>query len=117
MAIGTALPHDWQPANGDREYGHTVLHMTDCQIDDMAEDMRLWALANANRQIARKADWSATFKGWMRRQRGRSNGKAQTANGGKVGFSGIAARIRYGRPADEAADRPPPEDLEPINRR
>ena len=45
------------------------------------------------------------------------NGKAQAASSSKVGFSGIAARIRYGRPADEAADRPPPEDLEPINRR
>ena len=30
--------------------------------------MRLWAFANANRAVARKADWSATFKGWMRRE-------------------------------------------------
>jgi hypothetical protein len=42
--------------------------------------------------------------------RGGENGK--TTNG-KVGFSGIAARIRHG----ELSRGQPPEDLEPINRR
>lgn len=68
MATGSAIPKDWEPSNGDREYGHTILHLSDHQIDEMATDMKLWAGANSNRQIARKADWSLTFMGWMRRE-------------------------------------------------
>jgi hypothetical protein len=33
----------------------------------------------------------------------------------KVGFAGLAARLRHGR-AEQETDRPAPEDLEPINR-
>src|ERR1700723_3718914 len=67
-----------------------MLNLTDSQIDDMAEDMRLWAGANANRQIARKANWSMAFKSWMRREaakQGKINGtgtSAVTAAGQRV---------------------------------
>lgn len=77
---GLSLPEDWQPTNLEREYGHG-LGLSDTEIDDMAEDMRLWAGANEHRQNARKAGmkgWSMAFKGWMRRgiksNRGPNNG-------------------------------------------
>jgi hypothetical protein len=62
---GTTLPADWAPSQADEAYG-IDLGLTRQQIWDCAEDMRLWAFGNANRAVARKADWSATFKGWMR---------------------------------------------------
>jgi hypothetical protein len=67
------------------------------------------------------SDWEAGFRTWVRneikfsRNRGISNGKAQAPGGGKIGFSGIAARIRHGRPDDELSRGQPPEDLEPFN--
>lgn len=72
-SVGCAIPENWEPTNDDREYGHR-LRLSDLQIDAMAEDMRLWAGANANRQIARKANWSLAFKGWMRRESKRNSG-------------------------------------------
>jgi hypothetical protein len=64
---GHRLPPDWAPSQDDELYGEQ-LGFTRAQIWDMAEDMRLWAGANANREIGRKADWHLTFLGWMRRQ-------------------------------------------------
>lgn len=63
---GKSIDEDWKPSESDFEYGEE-LGLDRQQISKMAEDMRLWALANKNRAIARKADWSLTFKGWMRR--------------------------------------------------
>ena len=63
---GHTLPPDWQPTDNDVMYGLS-LGLTSDMIMDAAESMRLWAEANANRQIARKANWSAAFKGWLRR--------------------------------------------------
>jgi hypothetical protein len=65
-ARGISLRPDWKP---------TEKHLTQAQdlgldrlaVERMAEDMRVWAVANRNRAIARKADWDATFLGWMRR--------------------------------------------------
>ena len=80
---GIALPIDWRPSPDELIYGHD-LGFNDKAIDGMAEDMRLWARANANRAVGRKADWSSTFKGWMRREadkrkpRGRMTGGART---------------------------------------
>jgi hypothetical protein len=91
---GTSLSEHWQPTNDDREYGHRILHLTDSQIDDMAEDMRLWAGANANRQIARKSNWSMAFKGWMRRkakQQGATNGHRNGSAGAAAGRLAAAA--------------------------
>ena len=84
-----ALPVDWKPSPDELAYG-AELGLTEAAMNGMAEDMRLWARANANRAVGRKADWSSTFKGWMRREaakRGGSNGKQfsgqrpQTAEG------------------------------------
>jgi hypothetical protein len=71
---GTVLPDDWQPSDSDRIYG-LALKFTEQQISEMAEDMKLWAGANANRQIARKANWSMAFKSWMRREAAKSKEK------------------------------------------
>ena len=83
MAAGSSLPADWLPTNDDREYGHR-LALTDSQIDDIAEDMRLWAGANSNRQIARKSCWSLAFKGWMRREAKKMKGNGHEPNRGSV---------------------------------
>jgi uncharacterized protein YdaU (DUF1376 family) len=73
-AIGTFLPDDWIPRDQERLYGKTVLRLTDRQIDAAAEQMRRWALANAHRPIARKANWNATFANWLdRNMKGDSN--------------------------------------------
>jgi hypothetical protein len=64
---GHALCDDWKPADDDYGYGNN-LGLSRAQVDGFAEDMRLWARANANRAIGRKADWQATFRGWMRRE-------------------------------------------------
>ncbi len=65
---GTSLPDDWMPTNDDVAYG-SRLGLDARQIGVAAEDMRLWAKANSNRSVGRKADWSATFKTWMRRKK------------------------------------------------
>jgi len=64
---GHALRDDWKPADDDYGYGNN-LGLSRSQVDGFAEDMRLWARANANRAVGRKADWQATFHGWMRRE-------------------------------------------------
>src|SRR5580693_2477174 len=76
---GHALARNWQPSIEDRYYGRIRLGLSDAAIEDMAEDMRLWAGANANRQIARKSNWSMAFKGWMRREAAKQ-GKSNAGN-------------------------------------
>ena len=65
---GASLPDDWQPSDSDFAYG-LKLGLGPVQMEAAAEDMRLWAKANSNRSIGRKADWSSTFKSWMRRNK------------------------------------------------
>lgn len=103
---GTRLPSDWQPSAKNREFGH-ALGLTDSQIDAMADEMRDWAGANANRQVARKADWGLTFKNWMRTGSQKMNGgrNGTHRNGGSTsgGFAANkAARLRraFGDSAD-----------------
>jgi hypothetical protein len=67
---GCVLSPDWKPSHDDIIYGIN-LGFTQAQVASMAEDMKLWALANKNRAVARKADWHLTFLGWMRRQQHR----------------------------------------------
>ncbi len=67
MSRGYVLPADWKPSEAEIEYGHD-LGLDDVQIAAHAENMRLWAWANSNRQIARKASWGLAFRGWMRRE-------------------------------------------------
>lgn len=66
--IGTSLPDGWTPSDSEITYGRH-LGLSDSRIAEIAEDMRVWAGANANRSIARKLDWGLTFKGFMRRER------------------------------------------------
>jgi DNA-binding transcriptional regulator YhcF (GntR family) len=66
ISRGTPLPDDWQPSADDLAYAGR-LGITEQQTLSAAEDMRLWAHANRNRAVARKADWSATLRGWIRR--------------------------------------------------
>jgi hypothetical protein len=66
-ATGHRLPSDWQPKQREIEEGHR-LGFTDADITRKAGEMRTWAGANANRAIARKADWDLTFLGWLRRE-------------------------------------------------
>lgn len=67
---GSALDPAWQPNEKHRmlatSLGHDERFLARC-----ADDMRDWAKANANRAIARKADWDATFSGWLRREAAR----------------------------------------------
>lgn len=94
---GTPLPDDWQPSSHHFDQA-VALHLSQPQVLGMAEDMRLWAKGNSNRQIARKADWEATFSGWMRRESKKANGNGQHRQGGDghrnqgLGFSAYARR-------------------------
>lgn len=64
---GRALPADWQPTEADFAYG-AELGFSREQVASEAEDMRLWAQANRNRAVARKANWTQAFQGWLRRE-------------------------------------------------
>src|SRR6516225_10077888 len=101
MSKGKVLSPRWQPSPSDCEYG-LALGFNGREIMDMAEDMRLWAGANSHRQIARKANWSLTFKGWMKRECKR---KMEKHNGNRRAGSVLAAcdRILEGFGGHEAA--------------
>lgn len=98
---GTALPKDWKPTASDIAYAINKLGISLADVDDHAEDMRLWAYANANRGIAKKDDWEMTFKGWMRRetkkQKGRSSNEANRNGSPQRGFGTFAARVGYAK--------------------
>lgn len=102
MPSGSALPEDWKPSSDDCSYGYAKLGLTPEDIENLAEDMRLWAGANANRQIARKANWSLAFKGWMRREAAKMKGRYN-------GFGGPRPlqddRLSAGRAAARLAER------------
>jgi hypothetical protein len=65
--IGHPLPFDWEPSRDDVIYGRN-LGLSDDQIADALEGLRLWAGANSNRAVARKSNWHMAFKSWMRRE-------------------------------------------------
>lgn len=79
---GKSLPSDWMPSAGDYAYGEGI-GFTRTDADRMAEDMKLWAAANSNRSVGRKADWTSTFRGWMRRESSRikTKPKYESQNG------------------------------------
>lgn len=117
---GDVLPADWCPTEAHYAKG-AELNMSKATVDGYAVRMRNWADANAHRQVARKAGvrgWNAAFSNWLASAHDRSgnngggfNGKTQGTGGS---FATLAARFSNGAPA---AERPAPEDLEPINRR
>lgn len=65
---GTKLPPDWKPRQQEIDEG-LKLGWSLIGIEAKADDMRIWAEANSNRAIARKADWHATFRGMLRRDK------------------------------------------------
>ena len=115
---GATLPVDWRPSIGSVALGHR-LGLADFEIQDDADRMREWATANSNRQIARKADWNATFDGFLRR---RADKKGGLVNGHhrQSGTAGSAARKTFAdyalektREAHEARSRRTAADLRP----
>lgn len=87
---GTALPSDWQPDADLFAYGRKE-GLTDVEVRSAAETMRLWAKGNSNRSVARKADWTAAFQGWLRRDAERKRAKPP---GGPPNRGGAAAATR-----------------------
>jgi len=66
MTKGSALTPDWTPSSKEIDYG-VNLGFTVREVREVAEDMRLWAQANAHRPITQKSNWHRAFLGWMRR--------------------------------------------------
>jgi len=64
---GEKLPPDWMPKEAHYLEGEKR-GICRARIDDLADNMRTWAAANANRSITTKADWDATFMGFIRRE-------------------------------------------------
>ncbi|MFG1299470.1 hypothetical protein V5F49_06705 [Xanthobacter sp. V3C-3] len=66
-ARGRSLPDDWKPSDKHLQEAGRLGRNAEW-VSRQAEAMRTWAMANRNRQVARKADWDLTFLGWMRRE-------------------------------------------------
>jgi hypothetical protein len=62
------IPPDWQPSP--RTVAIALGYgFTESEINETAEDLRLWAQSNAHRSVARKSDWDATLLTWLRKKR------------------------------------------------
>jgi uncharacterized protein YdaU (DUF1376 family) len=71
---GASLPDGWTPSEEDFAYVEN-LGLSRSQALEGLEEMRLWAGANRNRSVGRKADWSLTYRSWMRRNKRGTNAK------------------------------------------
>lgn len=63
LATDWTLPKEWQ-----------LWTEKDCPLVDpvkTADEFKDWAIANANRAVARKADWFATWRNWCRKEQAR----------------------------------------------
>ncbi len=87
---GTRIPPDWQPSQEDRLWAKSK-GMADDFVNAQAEAMRLWAEANANRAVARKLDWSKTFRGWLLREH-RPGAQGQGPPGVRANGAGFIVR-------------------------
>jgi uncharacterized protein YdaU (DUF1376 family) len=83
---GACLPPDWQPDTDLIAYG-LKLGLTTEQVEASAVEMKGWAAANRNRAIARKADWSQAFQGWLRRDAEKLKRRAPASSNQKRGES------------------------------
>lgn len=97
---GSRLPDNWQPSQDEFAYG-VDLGLTIAQIQYAAENMRLWALANSNRSVARKADWHLAFLGWLRREAAKRGMLREP----QVSYQDIARELR----SDDQRDRDTPD--------
>jgi hypothetical protein len=87
---GMRLRNDWKPKAATIEKGLSF-GLTETEIGRCIASMRDWAVANANRAVARKADWDMTLVGWMRRDASKRVVDA-TRNGYVAVFDDLRAR-------------------------
>lgn len=104
---GRTLPQDWVPKENHfaiaREFG---ANRTD--VEKQASEMRDWAYANANRAVARKADWDLTFNNWLKKnlpQARTYSGSGPPRNNVIDAADTLNARIRERYNAEPDADR------------
>lgn len=71
---GRTLPPDWKPNARHHDLARSFNRPLGW-INEEATKMREWAEANANRAVARKANWDLTFTGWLRRAHERSGSR------------------------------------------
>lgn len=95
---GSALPQDWSPPEDLFAYGAT-LGLSRDQSAEILERMRLWAVANRNRAVARKSDWTSTMQGALRRDAAKFQARAGPAradprDGLATVFRETLARVR-----------------------
>lgn len=64
-SIGKTLSKDWTLPEEWKTWTEEKCPLVD--PEGTADTFKDWALGNANRAIARKADWFATWKNWCRR--------------------------------------------------
>ena len=105
-AKGQSLEMTWSPSRGDMEYGE-ALGLTEKNIMQCAEDMRLWAGANRNRPVAKKADWGMTFKGWLRREAGRKQQRNGGMREGGNSYRDITDELRRGSGYEQRSSSEP----------
>lgn len=120
---GSRLPDNWSPDEDLFAYGEG-LGLSRQETAEKCEEIKLWAIANANRAVARKSNWASTFKGALRRDAARiirnrrgGNGNATDRNNSPRGFSGIAARVRRGIEERGEGFDFAPRGSEPFDRR
>jgi len=86
------LPADWAPSGALRDLAKSL--GVPCDVE--AEKLRDWAAANA----VRKADWDATFRGWLRR----ASSTPPARTGSHVRFDPLAQALAQAERA-EAEER------------
>jgi uncharacterized protein YdaU (DUF1376 family) len=98
------IPKDWAPI--ENHFSQAArLGFGARDVENMAEDMRIWAGANGSL----KKDWDLTFSGWMRRQTEpgfRKNGRDQPRN-----VTVLRAPLAF-KPDEKEIAKPPSEDRE-----
>jgi uncharacterized protein YdaU (DUF1376 family) len=114
---GSRLPPDWRPSDHDWHSACDAIG----ENRAMAELKKFedhWKAQPGSKGV--KADWPATWRNWCRRAAEYGGGKNNGTFGssGKVGFSGMAAKLRQQIRDEELFDRrTAPEDLQPVNGR
>lgn len=101
------LPANWQPSDELVAYGMNLGHSRQ-RCAEIAEDMRVWAQGKGER----RADWPATYQGFLRREsRGGNTHRGPPPRSRKPTFADLAERFeRYG---NEHPDDPPGYELLP----
>lgn len=71
-ATGSRLPTDWRPNSADIEYCKT--ERPDLRVSAVAQNFYDYWIAKAGKD-GRKADWSATWRSWVRKESAASAGR------------------------------------------